>query len=338
MIDSTKPHDVAALATMAVDIQLRVEEDYLSQHTLQKGLNNDITSDQMARMIAGKDLVRSPGGAGGNVVTGIAIRGGKSALIGKIANDNDGRFFAERVCGHGVSFFPSIDPDHPTTSILVMTTPDAERTFAVLRGAGSHIQPEDVDTHAIASAKVCYIDSYIWPAPHGEDVIRHAAAIAKDSGSVLAIALNDVNITREFRSKMLGLISAQPCIIVGDQNELMTLLDTRTLEETYDAVKALGCITAFTHGKHGAYVTDGTHPFVHVPALIVKNVVDTSGAGDQFAAGFLYGLCQGKDPVDSALIGHTWASAVIQHMGAEPQLSGNGPSNSQNHKQNFQLG
>lgn len=325
-----KLYDVVALCSAAVDIQMPSHDERLSSFGLKKGLSNSVTAEQQAAILNNQSFAQSPGSAGGNVAMGIALHNGKSGLIGKVANDNAGAFFTERVQSHGVNFMPSLCDDLPTTSILVLTTPDAERTFAVVNGAGSALSPEDVDAGLISAAKITYIDSYLWATNQGEETIRHSAQLAKLSEGRLAIALNDVNITRQYRDKIMSLICDSSSILVGDEKELQALLNTSNAEETTKAILSLGCTAAFTQGKNGAYVTDGSHGFFHVPAHKVDNVIDTSGAGDQFAAGFLYGLAQGKTVVASAQMGTDWAAAVIQHMGAEPQTQKNLPASSQN--------
>ncbi len=319
-----KKYDVVALSAICVDIQIMADESVLKKHKLQKGFTNAVNAKSIERLTKGTQGLKTTGSPGGNVTAGIALRGGASALIGKIANDNNGKFFAARASAHGIAYTPVISTNAKTvtTCAVIVTTPDKERSFAFISGAGLELTPEDVDHTLIAKAKITYLDSYLWLSASGKDSVHHAAALAKKSGSKVAIALNDANVVERNSAAFLALARSHGDILLGDQREFMKLFGTSTMEETVQAIHALGCIAAITAGAQGAYVVyDGI--VTHIPANKVANIVDTNGAGDQFAAGFLYGLAQGKSVPDAARQGASWASDIIQHMGAEPKVGKN---------------
>jgi len=319
-----KPYDVVALSALCVDIQSAVPESEISRHGLKKGLTNLVSAETIHAIELGDDALKTPGSPGGNVAGGIALRGGKVALIGKIANDNAGLFLTERLQKHGVDFTPvvSTNPQTATNAVMVLTTPDRERSFAFASGAAYELAPEDIDESLIAQAKITYLDSYLWLSDSGQDALHHAAALAKQSGGKVAMALNDAALVAKNQEKYLALAVQHADILVGDRKEFMALFGVNTFEDVAAKVAAHGFTAAITAGAKGADVIENG-VMTHVPARKVDNLVDTNGAGDQFAAGFIYGLAQGKSAPEGAALGAFWASDVIQHRGAEPQVGKN---------------
>ena len=322
----TKKYDVVALSAICVDIQLKADDAHLENHGVKKGLTNLVTPQTVAEITAGLAPHISPGSPGANVAAGVALRGGNAALIGKIANDGHGNFFKTRVQNNGIAFTPllSANDDTATTAVLVMTTPDKERTFAFSAGAGYELAPDDIDGAMIASAKITYLDSYLWLSETGKDAVHHAAEVAKQSGSLVALALNDAGVVGRNQQAFLKLALSHADILVGDQKEFGALFGTATLEETMAAVKASGKTASMTMGAKGAYVFENGVE-THVPAnpIAREKIIDTNGAGDQFAAGFLYGLASGKTAPEAGKQGADWATDIIQHMGAEPKVGRN---------------
>lgn len=326
----TKKYDVVALSAVCIDIQIHTDDQTLQEHGLQKGFTNHVTSSALQKIMnsTAETPHKTTGSPGANVTAGVALRGGQSALIGKIANDDHGKFLAQRLLSLDIAYTPLVseNAETSTTCIAVMTTPDKERTFGfTIGGAGYELKPEDIDHALIASAKIVYLDSYLWLSQSGKEAVHHAAAQTKKSGGKVAIALNDANLVARNKEGFIALVKAHGDILVGDQKEFAQFLGTNTIEETITALHALGCIAAITAGAKGAHIVhDGSH--THVPAQKVENIVDTNGAGDQFAAGFLYGLASGLTPVAAAKQGAQWAADIIQHRGGEPQRPAQKPS------------
>lgn len=320
---ASKTFDVVALSALCVDIQSAVPDTELVKHNLAKGLSNPVSPETVHAIKLADDAIKTPGSPGGNVVGGIALRGGKAALIGKIGTDSHGVFLTQRLQKHDVAFTPVVTDDGTaTSSVLVLTTPDKERSFAFSNGAGLKLSPEDIDENLIKQAKITYLDSYLWLSDSGQDAVHHAAALAKQHDGKVAMALNDKALVSQNRARYLALAEAHADILVGDGKEFMALFNTQTIEDTLEKLAQGGFTAALTVGAKGAYVVEnGTVD--HVPAKKVENIIDTNGAGDQFAAGFLYGLAQGKSAVESGAIGATWASDIIQHRGAEPRIGKN---------------
>jgi len=328
-----KTYDVVALGAVVVDVQLQADDKHLEAFGIQKGLSNLVSSATVDKIADGLSPRKSAGGPGANVAAGIALRGGSSALIGKIANDDNGTFLAQRFADNGIDYTPllSTNPATGTTAVLVMTTPDKERTFAFAAGASMELAPEDIDASLVANAKITYLDSYLWLTDSGREAVHHAANLAEHAGGKIALALNDAKIVENNRAAFFALAKSHADILVGDMKEFMTLCGTTTLEDTAQVIADLGCTAAITAGAKGAYVVDGG-TVTHVPAQKIdkEKIVDTNGAGDQFAAGFIYGLSQGMTPVESATQGTLWASDIIQHFGAEPKFGKTAPPAIQN--------
>ncbi|HRI77632.1 MAG TPA: adenosine kinase [Alphaproteobacteria bacterium] len=323
-----KPYDVVALSALCVDIQSAVPESEITRHGLKKGLTNQVSPETVRAITLGDDAIKTPGSPGGNVAGGIALRGGKVALIGKIANDEAGVFITRRLQSHDVDFTPVVSnkPDSATNAVMVLTTPDRERSFAFASGAAYELTPEDIDATLIAKAKITYLDSYLWLSDSGQDAVAHAAALAKQSGGKVAMALNDAALVGKNQEKYLALAKSHADILVGDRKEFMALFGVDSFEAAAEKAAAHGFTAAITAGAKGADVIENG-VLTHVPARKIENIVDTNGAGDQFAAGFIYGLAEGKSAPDSAAQGALWASEVIQHRGAEPQVGKNARSN-----------
>ena len=326
MTTKDKHYDIVAVSAICVDIRIESTDEVLEKHGLKKGLSTPVSAKKLQEILSsGGENLRLPGSAGGNVAAGIALRDGKAAMIGKIANDNDGKFFADRAKAHGIDYTPvlSTNKDTPTTCVAALITPDKERSFAFVSGAGTELAPEDVDHKLIVKAKITYLDSYLWLTETGKDTVHHAVGLARDHGSKVAIALNGANVVEQHQAAFRALIKKGD-ILVGDQQEFASLLGTKTFEETVQELHKLGVTASITAGAKGAYIVDaGQQHFI--PSNKVEKIVDTNGAGDQFAAGFLYGLASGKSVVEAGRQGASWAAAVIQHAGSVPRIGKNAP-------------
>lgn len=321
-------YDVVSLTAICVDVRIEVTDEALKGYGLEKGDSYTVKQEVLDAIMAApgeKQLIA--GSAGGNVAAGIALRGGKSAIIGKIANDDNGAFFQKRAKANDVHYEPiySTNKDTPTTCVTALITPDKDRTFAFLPGAGAELTAEEVEGQRdlIANAKITYIDSYLWLSENGKEAVQQAVELARKAGSRVALALNSARVVEENRDAFLAMIKSSD-VLLGDQNEFAKLLGTDNLGATVDALKKIGCTASITAGKAGAHVLAADKLFF-IPSLGVpkEKIVDTNGAGDSFASGFIYGLAEGKGPAEAGNQGATWAAAVIQHAGAEPRVGKN---------------
>ncbi len=314
-------------------MQLTAQDADLAAHGLKKGFSNLVSAKAAAEIAGGLQCSRNPGGPGTNVATGVALRGGSVALTGKIANDDNGKFITQRMQDHGVDFMPLLpdDPATGTTVILALTTPDKERSFAFAPGASMQMKPEDIDAALLAQAKITYIDSYLWQTENGRETVHHAAETARQSGGRVVLALNDAHLVAQHRVAILALATSHADILVGDKGEFMALFGTGTVADTAAEIGKLNITASITAGAQGAYVVEnGITTHIPVQKIDKTKIVDTNGAGDQFAAGFIYSLSQGKSAVEAGETGSKWAGDIIQHFGAEPKVGKNAPPNIQN--------
>jgi sugar/nucleoside kinase (ribokinase family) len=315
-----KTYAVTAVASLTVDVSITGTDTLLNTHGLAKGLSTEMPTQKLYALIAEHIDNRSPGGPGCNVANGIALRGGKAAMIAKIGKDIMGAWLTQRVNENGTYFMPVAHPEASTTLLAAIATPDGERTFAHPdNAAGYHLGPEDIDEELVKNSSIVYLDSYLLFNESGREATRQAAEIAKQHGTRVAIALNNVPLVLENREALLKLARETKAILLGDQNEFMALYNKPNLGETMLAVNDDKLTAAITMGKQGAQIIH-ENTLYHVPANKIDNVIDTNGAGDQFAAGFLYGMATGMSAPDSGRQGALWASQVIQHKGAEPKV------------------
>jgi sugar/nucleoside kinase (ribokinase family) len=324
MAKAGKKYHVVAVSALCFEMQLKISEAALKKAGLEKGLTNAVGPEQLAALSQGEVLARIAGSPGGNVANGIALRGGAAAIIGKVANDDNGAFITKRLAQNGVDYTPVVSEaeDAVTRSVVGLTTPDKERSFAYVEGVAGHLAPEDIDLSVVSDTHITYLDAYLWDSPASKEAVVHAAAETKRAGGKVAIALNDANIVARHQAHFLALVEAHGDILVGDRREFGNLLGTATFEETVAALHKLGVTASITAGKEGAYIVHGG-AVAHVPPFKVEKIVDTNGAGDAFASGFLYGLAAGKSPVEAGTQGALWASQIIQHAGAEPKVGKN---------------
>lgn len=314
-----RPYDVIAVCAAVVEINIQVDEAFIARHGFEKNRTNPVDPVKLAALLAeAKDLTRTSGGPGTNVATGVSLRGGTAAVIGTVANDDHGAFYAQRLGENGVGYAPLHPPESVTTCVVVLTTPDKERTFAFSGDAAYRITPAHIDAAQLAQARIAYFDSYLWLSDAGRDTVLHAATAAKRAGCKIALALNDAGIIGRNREAYLAL-ARKADILLGDVWEFMALLNTASLDETVTAVQTMNITAAITAASEGVTIVAGKE-VSHVPAQKVTSIVDTCGAGDQFAAGFLSGLVRGGSPTASAVLGVDWASDVLTHAGAEPRV------------------
>lgn len=323
-----KKYDVVAVGAVCVDIQIRADEDFLAAHGMKKGLLVKTDAAGHARMLAGaEDALKTSGGAATNVVVGIALRGGRAGLMGKVAGDAHGRFFSERVQALGVDFTPLVsgEPGAATSTIAVVTTPDKQRSFALAGGAAYDFGPEDVDPDMIRQARIVYLDSFLWLSGSGKAAVHHAAEIARAAGARIAVSLNNEDIIAANQKDYRAFVERFGDITMGDRKENMALYAASDVDGVLSAIHAHpGLVAAVTAGGAGSQiVSDGAA--VAIPRKDVP-IVDTTGAGDQYAAGFLYGLANGLPHEDCGRQGASWAADALQHRGGEPRVGINAAS------------
>ena len=315
--------DVLTVGNAIVDIIARAEDDFLVKEDIIKGAMNLIDADRAEHLYSVMGpAIEASGGSAGNTAAGIASFGGKAAYFGKVADDHLGTVFSHDIHAIGVHYETKpLNGTPPTARSMIFTTPDCERSMNTYLGACVELGPEDVDADVVAASQVTYFEGYLWDPPRAKDAIRLAASIAHENDRQVALTLSDSFCVDRYRDEFLELMrSGTVDMVFANDAELKSLYQTADMPSAIEALKNDVALAAVTLGEHGSIVVsrEGTS---EVNAHPIDELVDSNGAGDSYAAGFLYGMTNGRDLKDCARIGGLAASSVIQHMGPRTQVS-----------------
>ncbi|WP_019902931.1 adenosine kinase [Methylobacterium sp. 77] len=323
----TAPLDLLVLGNAIVDLIARTDEGFLTEQGVTKGAMQLIDEERAESLfsVMGPATIVS-GGSGANTAVGAALLGAKTGFIGKVRDDELGGLFAHDLKATGVSFTVPAASDGPATArCFILVTPDGERTMNTYLGACQGLSPADLDEATVASARTVYLEGYLWDPPAAKDAFRKAAKIAHNAGNAVALTLSDAFCVGRYREEFLGLIrDGSIDILFANIGELKSLYETEDDEAAIKALRdernlrGMHLLGLVTRSADGALVVKGGE-IRSVEAAPVSEVLDTTGAGDLFAAGFLAGHARGLDNVTSARLGALAAAEVIQHIGARPQ-------------------
>ncbi len=315
-------YDVVGIGSAIVDILTKTDDAFLGAQGMVKGTMALITAEQAKSLYdkMGKSMEMS-GGSAANTMVGIAALGGKPAFIGKVGADKLGDIFSHdiKVAGvhfHGGAARPTV---LPSAMCLILVTPDAQRTMNTYLGACTELGPDDIDGALIESAHVTYIEGYQWDTPRAKQAIRKACQSARKGKRQVALSLSDPFVVERHRGDLALLIEDHVDLIFGNEEEVFRLFQVSTFADAVAKLRQTRTLACMTRGSKGAVVVDGATT-TEVPAAPVAKVVDTTGAGDLFAAGFLYGFTHGRDLAHCARIGALAAAEIIGHMGARPEI------------------
>src|SRR3984893_1638932 len=315
--------DVLDIVNAIVDVIARTEDDFLIGHNMRKGSMQLIDEAQAARIYdAMGPAVEVSGGSAANTIVGAAGLGVRAAFIGKVKDDELGRVFAHDIRAAGVSFAtPPASAGPSTARCYVLVTPDGERTMNTYLGAAQDLHPKDIDADIVADAQIVYLEGYLWDPPHAKEAFLKAAKIAHDAERDVALTLSDAFCVDRYRAEFLDLIRAGTVdLVFANERELHSLYETADFDTALDALRNDARLAVVTRSEKGCLIVTREETSA-VPASPVERVVDATGAGDLFAAGFLVGLARGADYRDAARLGALVAGEVIQHLGARPETS-----------------
>jgi sugar/nucleoside kinase (ribokinase family) len=316
-------YDVLGIGNAIVDIIARAEEDFLLKHGMNKG-TMALIDEQRAEAIyaAMGPAIETSGGSGANTVVGVASLGGRAAFIGKVKNDPLGRAFIHDIRAAGAAFQTLPASEGPSTArCYVVVTPDGERTMNTYLGAAQNLGPEDIDAELITASAIIYLEGYLWDPKNAKEAFRKAAKIAHEGGRKVALTLSDAFCVDRWRAEFLQLMrSGTVDLIFANEAELHSLYQTADFDTAVRALRADMQAAVVTRSEKGCLVI-APEAIEAVPAFPVERVVDTTGAGDLFAAGFLAGLARGADDRTCGRLGALAAAEVIQHLGARPETS-----------------
>jgi sugar/nucleoside kinase (ribokinase family) len=259
------------------------------------------------------------GGSVANSIVGAASLGSRAAYIGKVHDDEFGRVFAHDIRAAGVHFeTPLATGGAPTARCLILVTPDAHRTMSTHLGACVELGPGDIDEDLVARAAVTYLEGYLWDPPQAKEAFRVAMAAARRAGRQVALTLSDSFCVERHRDEFRALVDGEVDVLFANEMELLSLYQVPDLASAVDAVRGRCEIALVTRSEHGSMVVTADE-VTEVPAHPVTRLVDTTGAGDLFAAGFLHGLTHGLPHAQSAALGALAAAEIISHFGARPE-------------------
>jgi sugar/nucleoside kinase (ribokinase family) len=314
--------DVVGIGNAIVDVLSSADDSFLARQGLTKGAMTLIDAERATRLYEQMGTaVEASGGSAANTIAGIASLGGITAFIGKVKNDQLGEIFAHDIRALGVRFeTPMAKDGAPTARSMILVTPDAQRTMNTYLGAAVTLDPGDVDEALIQSAKVTYLEGYLWDPPAAKEAFKKAMRAAHRAGRKVALTLSDAFCVDRFRAEFRDLVATEIDVLFANESEIRSLYEVDSFDAALAEVRKNGKIAALTRSEKGAVIVAGEA--VHsIPAEPGVELVDTTGAGDQFAAGFLYGLTHGRDLATSGRIGIMAAAEVISHYGARPETS-----------------
>ena len=314
--------DLCAVGNAIVDVLAPCEPVFLETQGLTPGSMQLVDEVQSAAlydaMAAG---VEASGGSAGNTVAGVVSFGGRAAYLGKVADDVLGEVFAHDIRAAGVHFDTSaLIGGAGTGRCLINVTPDGQRTMCTFLGAANQLTVDDIDTGLIGDSAIVYLEGYLFDPAPARAAFEAAAAAAHAAGRKVAITLSDSFVVGRWRAELLEFITASADIVLANDAELTALFETEDFDAACDRLAQIVEVAAVTRGAEGSVVIRGAER-VAVPAYPVAKVVDTTGAGDQYAAGFLLGLARGLDLAAAGRLGSLAASEVIAHWGPRPMTS-----------------
>jgi len=312
--------DVLGIGNALVDVLAHSTDDFLTENGIAKGAMNLIDADRATDLYGRMEpAVEISGGSAANTMVGVAELGGRAAYIGKVKADQLGEVFAHDIRAAGVGFdVTAATEGEPTGRCLIMVTPDAQRSMNTFLGASSTLEPADVRADDVAASEVTYLEGYLFDPAPAREAFYKAANIAHQAGRKVSLTLSDPFCVDRYRAEFLHLIETEVDILFANEAELKSLYQTESFDDGLQALMHHCPMAGLTRSEHGSVVLWNDEVHV-ISAYPVDQVVDTTGAGDAYAAGFLFGLAKGKDAKTCGQLGSLAASEVISHFGARPE-------------------
>ncbi len=319
------PVDVVAVGNALVDVLVNVSDEFIAGQELKHGMKRGaMTLIDEARAVGlyaeMPGGIESSGGSAGNTIAGLASFGGRGAFIGKVAQDQLGEVFRHDLRSMNVMFETvPIVVGAKTGRCLVLVTPDGQRTMNTYLGAAVNLLPDDIDENIVSSAAITYLEGYLFDPDHAKEAFRRASNIARACKRKVALTLSDPFCVDRHRDDFLGFVESKTDILFANEAEIMSLYQTQTFEEAIYAINGKCDLAVLTRSEKGSVIVTQGKAIEIIPDPVAK-VVDTTGAGDQYAAGFLYGLSRGMALETCGHLGSMAAAEVISHMGPRPAM------------------
>ena len=314
--------DVIAIGNAIVDMIASSDDAFLRHVNIQKGAMELIDSER-ARFLEEEMLapVVTCGGSAANTVVGLSNLGAKCGFIGKVKDDRAGKQFKRSMEGLNIIFeTPPNTEGEPTAKCLIFVTPDAQRSMNTFLGASTELRPSDISKDLIGRSKILYLEGYLWDPPNAKKAFLEAINIAKAADTKVALSLSDAFCVDRYRSEFLDLVRTHVDILFGNETELLSLYQVENLNEAIGLVQDDCEIVAVTRDSRGSIVIENRRVF-EIAAQKIDTVIDTTGAGDLYASGFLYGITRDMDIRQCGKLGGLVASSIITQFGARPEES-----------------
>jgi sugar/nucleoside kinase (ribokinase family) len=314
--------DVLGIGNAIVDVISRVADDFVRHHGLVKGSMNLIDEERAEALYADMGpAVEVSGGSAGNTAAGVASFGGTAAFFGKVKADQLGAIYRHDMRAQGVRFDTPAAGDGPATArSFILVTPEGERTMNTYLGACVNLTAADIDPAIVETSRVTYMEGYLWDRPGAKEAFKHAARIAHRAGRLVSVTLSDSFCVERHRESFLELIRNDIDIVFANETEIKSLYQTQSFDGALQAIRRDCGIAALTRSAAGSVIVKGQEIHV-VEAHPVSQVVDVTGAGDLYAAGFLFGFTRDLDLAHCARLGSLAAAEVISHIGARPEVN-----------------
>ena len=315
-------YDVLAVGNAIVDVLAHTTDAFLNEHGIAKGamtLIDGFRAETLGRSM--KDPIEASGGSAANTVVGVASLGGKGAFFGKVRDDQLGKVFTHDIRAVGVKFETRpATKGAATARCLILVTPDAQRTMQTFLGASVGLGPDDIDAETVRNAQVTYLEGYLWDPPKAKEAFLKAADLAHAANRQVALSLSDPFCVARHRAEFRDLVTRHVDILFANESEITSLFEVQGFDEALQLVRGRCDIACLTRSEKGSVIVAGNEVHV-IDAARVDKVVDTTGAGDLYAAGFLYGVTNGYGLAKAGRIAALAAAEAIAHFGARPQTS-----------------
>lgn len=321
LIKNQARFDVCAIGNAIVDVLAHAEDGFLAENGLEKGAMTLIDTDRAKELYEKMgSAVECSGGSAANTAAGLSSLGGSAAFIGKVRDDQLGAIFRHDIQAVGVDFSSLLaQSGAPTARCLIFVTPDAQRTMQTYLGACVDLGPADIDRAIIAESKVTYLEGYLWDPPEAKAAFLQAAEMAHDADRMVSLSLSDPFCVERHRDSFLDLVEHHVDVLFANEDEIKHLYHVDDFDVALQHVRGHCDVAALTRSEKGSVIVAGDEVHV-VDAAPASQVVDTTGAGDAYAAGFLFGLTQGMDLHECGRIGGVAAAEIISHYGARPEV------------------
>ena len=315
-------YDVVALGNAIMDVIAQVDDDFLVKHDIPKARTNLITPERCDYLYNAlpPSRIETSGGSAGNTIAGLRSLGGNAAFMGKVADDAIGSAYVADMKAIGADFFGSpLMGGLSTARSMIAVTPDGERSMNTFLGASTEFAASDVDARAVAAGEWLYLEGYLFDKPAAKTAFIHASEVAKSAGRKVAITMSDVFCVDRHRESFVHLIRTHCDLVFANEAELLAIYETDDFDKAVSQIRNDSQIAAITRASKGSVIVSGSDTWV--APVTSAHVMDATGAGDQYAAGVLYGITHGLSLQESATLGNLCAREVISHIGPRPAVN-----------------